>query len=285
MKPLRNLAVGTLLAVFALPALGLAQTFEGKITQRQIAVSAYGLSQLLSSEGEEAEFTADAAFEVPLEQVLALSDRLGEEAVEVTDLTYYVTEGKMRIESPGSMMPGFMIMDFESGAFRMVIPFQKMYLEITKEDVEQLREQYGEEGVESGTTGTPEIEPLGMSKEINGMQCDAYRVTQGEDISQVWVSRDLEDVVSAFASFIERMEIFAVEGDEEEQLEVFELIREHGFPVMEQTLYSSGYEPQYEIMEILSVERGTPDAELFVIPEDYERRSFMEMMEAFGGGN
>ena len=282
MRPLRTLAAATLLAVFALPTLALAQSFEGKITQRQIAVSAYGLSQLLSSEGEEADITAAAAFELPLERVLALSDQLGDEAVEVTDMTYYVTERKMRIESRGSMMPGFMIMDFESGAFRMVIPFQKTYLEITKEDVDQLREQYGDEVVEGASAGTPEIEPLGMSKEINGMQCDAYRVTQGEDISQVWVSPELEDVVSAFASFIERMEIFAIEGDEEEQLEVFELIRDHGFPVMEQTLYTSGYEPEYEIMEILSVERGTPDAELFVIPEDYERRSFLE---GIGGGD
>jgi hypothetical protein len=28
----------------------------------------------------------------------------------------------------------------------------------------------------------------------------------------------------------------------------------------------------------------TPDPELFVVPEDYERRSFLEMMEGFGGG-
>jgi hypothetical protein len=282
MRPLRTLAVCVLTAL-ALPTVGLTQAFEGKITQRQIIVSAYGLSELLSTD-DQAEINADALFAVPMEQILALAERLGDPAAEVTDLTYYVTEDMMRIESPSSMMPGFMLMDFESGAFRMVIPFQRMYLEITREDVEQLREQYGDEAIDDEVTASPEIEALGMSKNINGMQCDGYRVTQGEDISQVWASPELKDVVNAFASFVERMEIFAMEGDEEQELEVFELLREHGFPVLEQTLRASGFEPEYEIMEMLTVERMTPDPELFVVPEDYERRSFLEMMEGFGGG-
>ena len=134
MKLCRTFTIGALLAICALPRLAPAQSFEGKITQRQITVSGYALSQLLGSDEDEDEVepTAEAVFQIPLERVLAMADRLGGDAVEVENLEFFITTDKMRIESGSTMMPGYMLMDFESGAFQMVIPFQKMYLEITK---------------------------------------------------------------------------------------------------------------------------------------------------------
>ena len=62
-------------------------------------------------------------------------------------------------------------------------------------------------------------------------------------------------------------------------------MKEHGFPVLEQTLNNYDWELGYEISELISVERSSVSADLFMIPSDYQRRSFMEMMDAFGGGN
>ncbi|HSG81996.1 MAG TPA: DUF4412 domain-containing protein [Gemmatimonadota bacterium] len=287
MQLLRTLPIGALLLSFAAPGLAVAQGFEGKIEQREILVSEYGLSELLYSEDEEeaAELSPDNVFSIPVERILALSGELGEEAVEITELTYYVTAGKMRVESASDMMPGHMIMDFESGVFQMVVPMQKMYMEITKEDMEELQEQYPDMSESDEPSAKPQIRSLGTSKEINGMRCEGFEIVKGETVSNVWVSSDLKDVVTAFQSFVDRMEVFGMEDEDDEELEVFELMKEHGFPVLEQTLNNFGWEMGYEISEIISVERSDVPADLFVIPSDYQRRSFMEMMGGLGGGN
>ncbi len=284
MKLYCRLTICALLAVFALPRLAPAQSFEGKIEQREIRVSDYGIYELIDSD-EDSEFAATTLFELPMERILELADELGGQAVEVTNLVYYVTGDRMRLESPGGVMPGYMIMDFESGAFQMVIPFQKMYLEITKEDMQELTERYGETDEGRDPVEKPQIRALGMSKQINGMQCDAHEVIKGETVSHVWVSPELKDVVEAFANFVERLEVFKMDEEEEGDLEVFELMKEHGFPVLEQTLTRSEYNVEYQISELISVERGAHPAEMFEVPSDYQRKSFTEMMESFGGGN
>ncbi|NIR45339.1 MAG: DUF4412 domain-containing protein [Gemmatimonadetes bacterium] len=279
MKPLRIVALT--LAAMALPALLQAQSFEGKIQQREIVVSMSGLNALLYSdeEAEEAE-VADVIFDIPLAEILALADEHGEEAVQVTDLTFYVGTDRMRVEAEVELMPGYMIMDFESAALRMVMPTQRMYLEITAEDMQTLQEQFGDE-LEAEEKDEAEVRALGLTREINGMTCEAYEIRMGDALSRTWVSNELRDLVTAFAGFMTRMEAFSMEEDE--GLEVFVLMQEHGFPVLEQTLYDYGWEQQYEISEIVSVERGPVAAEKFTIPADFERRSFMEMMQMFGG--
>jgi hypothetical protein len=287
MSFLRTLCSGALLFAVAVPKLAQAQGFEGVIQQRDIVVSDYGLSELLYSEDEEEESepTAENVFAIPLERILAASQEYGEEAVEITELTYYVTAGKMRVESASAMMPGHMIMDFESGVFQMVVPMQKMYLEITREDMEELKERYPDMASSDEAATKPAIRSLGMSKEINGLRCEGYEIVKGETVSNVWVSSELKDVVAAFQSFVDRMAVFGMDEESDEELEVFELMKEHGFPVLEQTLNNYDWELGYEISELISVERSSVPADLFVIPSDYQRRSFMEMMDAFGGGN
>ena len=70
----------------------------------------------------------------------------------------------------------------------------------------------------------------------------------------------------------------------EREYENIQLVSEHGFPVLEQTLNKTSWDTRYEISEVVSVEHTTPATELFTIPGDYRRRSFMDMIGGQGGG-
>jgi hypothetical protein len=74
--------------------------------------------------------------------------------------------------------------------------------------------------------------------------------------------------------------------DEEGDSEIFSVVAEHGFPVMEQTFMTFGsYAVEYEVMEILNVERKPLPAELFTVPFDFQKLSIMEMLRMMGGEN
>lgn len=270
-------------AALAMPALLEAQSFEGRIRQRQIVVSMEALYPVLNlDEGAEPAEIAARTFDIPLADLLALTGESEEGTVEISELTFYVGKNKMRVDTEAALMPGYMVMDFESGALRMVMPVQKMYLEITGEDVRRLQDRFGEQ-LDGGEAQEAEIIPLGRTREINGMNCEAYEIRRGTTISRTWVSAELRDVVTAFVGFMERMEAFGMAEEDGEDLQVFVLMQEHGFPVLEQTLYDYGWDRQYEISEVVSVDREPVAEDRFSIPADYARKSFMEMLELLGG--
>jgi hypothetical protein len=282
MRLLRILAAGAMVLAVTLPGTARAQDFEGVIKQRTITVAEEALYELLAAgEEEPEEIGPEAVFEIPIERIVALS---GTDAVEVEELSYYMKGDQIRIDDAGGGFGGYALMDFESGAFRLVQPERQMYLEITKADIEELQTRYGDMGMDEGERSDVQVRALGVSKEINGMTCSAYEILTDGEVTQAWVTEELKDLVDAFSSFMDRMEALGMDEEDSEDVEVMELIKEHGFPVMEQTFREYGsWGAEYEIKEIMSVERKSVQEELFAVPADYEKKSMMEMMQMFEG--
>ncbi|UCC71905.1 MAG: DUF4412 domain-containing protein [Gemmatimonadota bacterium] len=283
----RTYPLAALLSLLALPALSWAQGFEGTIETRTISVDEEALYYFLDPEGEaEEEPDVTKIFDIPVAQMIATTPEWGE--VEVEQLTYHIKGTMMRVDGGvDEEMPGYALLDFASGTFQLVNPAERMVLEMTKEDFEQMKEivpGYGEEEEEAREKAR--VRPLGQSKEINGMSCTAFEIASGEDLTIAWVTRDLQDVVDVFLELESRMKGMGMFEEDDEDTEVFLLVAEHGFPVVEQTLTQSEWGGStYEVSAVTSVERRSLSDDLFTAPADYERRSILEMFRMFGGGN
>jgi Domain of unknown function (DUF4412) len=284
MRLLRTFPLAALLLGLCLPSLSGAQDFEGVITTRQITLSEAALSELLDPDDYEEE-TIDyrKVFAIPMDRILMLAGEATDE-VTVQELTYSIKGTKLRVSGNLSeTMPGYAILDFAAGTFQLVQPSQKMYLELTKADFEKFQAMMPETEKEGEVRESVEARPLGLTKEINGMQCDAFEIKTEKWVSVACVTPELEDLVGAFVEFESRMDDMGMFDDDDEDSEIFSIVAEHGFPVLEQTFYTfGGYGAEYEIMEITKVERKSLPAEYFGIPSDYERLGIMDMMEMFG---
>jgi hypothetical protein len=285
----RVLACGILALSLGAPLPAGAQSFEGKIRMRTISVDAVSLLELVygAEEAEAAaeapELSADQVFDIPTDRIVAMAEA-EEGAVSVSEMNFYLTGDRIRVDGEAGLETGgFMLIDFATGAMRMVMPEERIYLEITAEDMERMRAEGA--GEEQGA-GSPQVRALGMTREISGMRCAAYEVRYEDELARVWVAAELRDVANAFNAFVERMRLFGMaEGEEEAGLEVFEAIKQHGFPAMVQTLRGDpAYPDSYEIEDVLSVERGSLPASLFEIPASYEKKSLEDLLQLFGGG-
>ncbi len=131
---------------------------------------------------------------------------------------------------------------------------------------------------------TIDVRRLGKTKSVAGMTCQAYELRGEEEVSIVWVSAELKDLGNAFAGFIDRMEALGMGEGDEGDVQVLKLVKEHGFPLLEQTVrqYGPYGGATYEITEVLSIERKAPPASLFTIPSDYQKRTFADVMRQMG---
>ncbi|KPK64925.1 MAG: hypothetical protein AMS21_06155 [Gemmatimonas sp. SG8_38_2] len=267
---------------FGLSSGALAQEFEGVITTRQLTLGDRALSMLLDPQAAEAErIDYRAVFALPMDRILEFAGQ-SDNDISVDSLVYSMKGTQLRVSGDvGDEMPGHAILDLGAGTFQFVQPAEKMYIELTREDFETYRSMTPE--------GEREAKPLlqarhlGQTKRINGMECSAYEIESGEWITVAWVTKELGDLVDAFVEFESRMKAMGM-YDEEEDSEVFSLVAEHGFPVLEQTFRTFGdYGAEYEITEIQSVQRRSLSADLFAVPSDYEKLSIMEMLRLMGG--
>ncbi len=271
-----------LLAALALPGATWAQGFEGTIETRAASLSEAALRYLLGPAGEGDEFDPSGIFDVSIVQIIQAAPELGE--IEVDALTYHFKGAMMRVDGGlEEEMPGYAILDFGVGSFSLVNPAERLVLEMTREDFDQMKELMAEEEP-TEPRAKPEVRPLGRSKEINGMRAEAFEIKSEEETTVAWVTRELSDVVDVFLELESRMKSMGMFEEDDEDTEVFLLLADHGFPVVEQTLtrYPWG-EYAYEISAVVSVERKQLADDMFVIPEDYERHSILEMMRMFGG--
>lgn len=267
----------------ALPGRSWAQGFEGTITTRQITVSEDALLEILYGDEEmeeEASLDPEQVFAIPLERILSFAGSLGEE-VEVSEVTFSIKGTQMRMEGDEEM-PGYALLDFGAGTFQLVQPSEKIYIEWTKEEFEELQAMMPEME-EAETSPSAQVRPLGETKQINGMSCSAYEVKLQDATTVAWVTEELRDLVTAFREFETRMQGMGMFDEEDEGTETFFLVAEHGFPVLEQTLTMYGMfgGVEYDVQEVVAVERESLSASLFTVPSDYERKSFMDMMRTF----
>jgi len=285
----RFLPLAALLLVTLLPAVSRAQGFECTIVTRQITIAESGVYNLLDPRGEmeqAEEFDLNKVFSIPMAQVLQFAEDWPDD-VELEHLTYHIKGTMMRVDGGDDEMPGYALLDFGTGTFRLVQPRERMYLEMTKEDYEQMMALTPDaQKDEESDRARSEVRPMGESKQINGMPSSAFEITSEDSRTVAWVTAELKDVVEVFLELQARMESMGMFDAEDEDAEVILLVAEHGFPVLEQTLKTyEGYGGQYEISEVLSIERKTLSADMFAVQPDWERRSIMDMMGMFEGGN
>jgi len=263
------------------PSSAVAQEFEGVITTRQVTLGDRALSMLLDPDDFEAErIDYRAVFALPMDRILELAGQ-SDSDISVDSLIYSMKGTQLRVSGDfGDEMPGYAILDFGEGTFRLVQPAEKMYLELTREDFETYKAMTPEP---EPSTLSLQARPTGETKEINGMQCSAYEIESDASITLAWVTPELEDLVGAFVEFESKMKEMGM-FDVEDDSEIFAVVAEHGFPIMEQTFLTFGnYAVEYEIMEILNVERKPLAADYFTVPSDYKKLSIMEMLGMMGG--
>jgi hypothetical protein len=224
----------------------------------------------------------EKVFAIPLERILSLAGSMGDE-VAVDQLTFSIKGSKMRMDGDfDEEMPGYTLLDFGAGTFQLVRPSEKIYIEWTNEDFEELQAMMPEMEEEE-TASNAQLRALGQTKEINGMRCSAYEIKLEDATTIAWVTEELKDLVAAFSEFETRMKGMGMFDEEDEGSETFFLVAEHGFPVMEQTLTTYGMfgGAEYDVQEVVAVDRKPLAAGLFTVPSDYERKSFMDMMRTF----
>ncbi|MGD2152653.1 MAG: DUF4412 domain-containing protein [Gemmatimonadales bacterium] len=272
MRPHRILTAAALLAALALPGLTWAQGFEGTIESRAASLDQEALMYLLGPAGEGEEFDATGIFDVSIAQIIEAAPELGE--VEVQALTYHFKGTMMRVDGGLSdEVPAYAILDFGAGYFAVVNPADRMVLELTSEDFEEMRAMLGE--VEQAEPrARPQVRPLGRTKEISGMSAVAFEIKSERKTTVAWVTNELSDVVNVFLELESRMKSMGMFEEGDEDTEVFMLLAEHGFPLLEQKLtrYHSG-RYSYDISAVISVERKPLPDDLFAIPEGYERHN------------
>jgi hypothetical protein len=245
MRPrLTRLVPALVLATVLWPTAAVAQQFEGTIITRSIYGNAYAIADATGTNPSE-------VLDVPIEQVIAARAEYPED-ITVQEATMYVKGSLVRMEMPEEEMAGgYAIMDMASGLFRMVQPAERVYVEWTVEEMQQMRAMAGAtpygEGEAPAPAATPR--PLGITKVVNGVECAAYEF------------------------MAEQASMWDEEGEEE--LNADKLFSEHGFPMLMQTL---SWEEDYEVEEVLAVEPGSVDDAMFQPPSGYRKMTIQDMM-------
>ncbi|MGB7054642.1 MAG: DUF4412 domain-containing protein [bacterium] len=108
---------------------------------------------------------------------------------EVRTSMIYVKDAKYRIEEEEEGQKVVVLVDQEEGLTRVLLPADKMYMEMASDDMQSLMNdpfqaaKFTETIGEKVTTGT---------EKISGYECDVYAIRRdGDDIMRLWVSKKL----------------------------------------------------------------------------------------------
>jgi hypothetical protein len=299
--------VGLLAGAFLLlPAALLAQGFEGVVEQRSFELQGEALNPLLDAvEGDE-EYEYDETAEEPTEEdelrdFMALVDKLlalpldqvravvpSDDAVGTSSsdaMTLYLKGTKVRAEIGGLGGFGYFLMSAEKTGFTLVNPQQKFYVEYTPEAMDEALREMGLDPSDSGPTAEkPEkqarIRSLGVTKEINGVRADAYRV-EGDGVVIVgWVTDEYGDLRRTMEKLVEQLQRMSPEDESDADAE--DLLWEKGVPVLVQKIeWSKSWDmfgvDSYEVTEVVSVERKSLSGDLFKVPAGYTKKTLAEL--------
>ena len=261
---MRRQIIMTLLGTLAVsaPQTAAAQ-FEGVIKQRSISVNL----QALAERG----FDLSSLMDVPLERLLALRRELvGSGDMTVTDEEIYIKGSRFRTDATDEEGPAWSTVDLAQGVMRLVRPDQRMYIEMTGNDLAQMAASMG-----AGPTQQPDVARVGETKTINGLQSVAYDVTTYEGTTRVWVSNDNRDLTASFQRFSEALQAMSMGDDTDASF----VVAEHGFPVL---VLKTTYET-FDIEEVVAVEPQSVDDALFATPDGYQKMTMADMMGMMGG--
>ena len=253
--------LGTL--IVAAPRIAAAQ-FEGVIRQRAISVNLEAL--------DERGFDLSNLVDVPMERLLALRGELVASGdMTVTESEIYIKGSRLRSVDANDEGPAWGIIDLEQGIMWAVQPDQRMYIEMTRDDLQQIGAYTG-----GATEDQPDVARVGETKTINGLRSVAYDVTGYEGTTRVWVSNDDRDLAASFQRFVESLQAMSMDDDPDASF----MVAEHGFPTLVlETTYDT-----FEVEEIVAVEPQSLDDALFVPPAGYQKMTMAEMMGGLGVG-
>ena len=251
---------------------GWAQAFQGAVTLRSIRTSAASLT-------EDEQLAPDKVFGVPLEQILSKA-RAGELRVEAETTVIELKGSRMR--SRTSAMLGanemYVLADLQTGVFRSVAPSQRLYTEWTAADLKKMVAEMKKLASDSGATepagAALKFEQLGTTKVVAGLRCTGYRYTSGSTTGMGWLTKDLADVATAF----QRMIDLVPGGEGRGKTNPWAALARFGFPCFAQQLETQEGEGEagrggldYEITELLSVERRPVTDDRFVVPAGFRK--------------
>ena len=254
--------LGTL--IVAAPRMAAAQ-FEGVVKQRDISVTLAAL--------EERGFDLSSLVDVPIERLLALRGELVASGdMTVTESEIYIKGSRMRVSDETDDDGAWGIIDLERGIMLSVQPGQRMYIEMTQDDLRQMDASTG-----GGAEDQPEVARVGETKTINGLRSVAYDVTTYEGTTRVWVSNDNGGLSAWFQRFAEAFEAMSMDDDPDPS----SVVAEHGFPML---VLKTTYD-MFEVEETFAVEPQSLDDALFVPPAGYQKMTMAEMMgDMMSGG-
>jgi Domain of unknown function (DUF4412) len=252
---------------------GSTQAFQGVVTLRTIRTQAASLT-------EDEQPSPDKVLAVPLEQILA-KGRAGELTLETETMVFELRGSKVRSSStaPSGLAEMYGIGDLQTGVFRFISPSQRIYTEWTREDLNKMMadtKKMAAAGDSSAAppaeTATLKLEPLGATKTIAGFHCTGYRYSRGTTVGIAWLTKDLADVTSAFL----RMSEFTPGGDSKGRANPLAPFARLGFPCLTQQLETeaAGGGHDYEVTELVSVDRRAPADDRFSVPAGYRKMTF-----------
>jgi len=243
-----------------------AAQFEGVVKQREISVTLAAL--------DERGFDLSSLLDVPIERLLALrAELVASGDMTVTESEIYIKGSRVRVSDETDDDGAWGIIDLEQGVMLSVQPGQRMYIEMTQDDLRQMGASTG-----GGAAGQPEVARVGETKTINGLRSVAYDVTTFEGTTRVWVSKDNGGLAAWFQRFAEAFQAMSMDDD----TDASSVVAEHGFPTL---VLKTTYD-MFEVEETFAVEPQSLDDALFVPPAGYQKMTMAEMMDDMmrGGG-
>lgn len=248
-----------------------AQGFEGTLIQRSISVTSQGIHTLLGDAGDEVD--VDALFAIPLERVLALAQQ-GEHMARVETSEIRIKGSSLRA-GLGEDGQGYVLLDTEEGAVRMVDPAERMYVEMSAEQLDATRAGMGAT-IPGGEESEAEVRRLGGSRTVAGRRVDGYEVVESDVVTRAWMAsgdEPLGRVMVAITDWSARLDGEEADGADARLLEL-------GTPLLTQT-YDGGWGGgEYHVEETVSITQEPLADELFEVPAGYMRQS----MFGTGGG-
>lgn len=174
---------------------------------------------------------------------------------ETHPMEYYIKDGKIRFDAKEKEGTGAFIMDPASKQILIIMPEQKMYLQMKMPEGKMDNET--REAVENA-----EFVKTGETKEILGYNAEKWTYKDDNKEGEVWMTK----VLGTFYWFKNPM------MKEETKSGWMKELREGGyFPLM---VTENGK----KVFEVTSVQKAPVDASLFEIPPDYQKME-MPMMQ------
>jgi len=261
--------------------------FEGTLKLRTVSVAR---DQLGKVTGGSAPDDAQALTIMP-DTVLAVKDA----GAQSQESMVYINGTKVRMDmalEPGKQ--GYAIIDTNKNTTWFVVPSEKRYMEWSDADAKAMGEKLAQvekmlkermaslppeqraqvenmlKGIKGadGTQAPPKVvaAPNGKTQTVNGMQAAGYQVKTGDETMVGWVTQDQPELGKLLRTVQERMEDMtppALRGQQSARTS----LTEKGFPVMVQTIDKD----HYRIEEVLTVEKKTVPADMFVIPQEFAK--------------